>query len=111
MHDVSLPVSGAKFSCRKHNFVENLVGGCTSYDVIAPLPDLIWPFFCQKLCNGGPIKYAKFRRDLSSGLLAISEKKNAGASPAPAQARVNIVTISFSSWNLCEVGLLSFTFT
>ena len=54
------------------------VGGCSSYDVIAPSPDLTRSIFSQKLRKGCPINYAKFQRDPPSGSAAISEKKTHG---------------------------------
>ena len=45
----------------KHGFVSKIAGGCSSYDVIAPWPDLTWPgqFFYLKLCEVCPIRYPK----------------------------------------------------
>ena len=34
----------------KHGFVSKIAGGCSSYDVIAPCPDLTWSFFFTKSC-------------------------------------------------------------
>ena len=34
----------------KHGFVSKIAGGCSSYDVTAPWPDLIWSFFFTKSC-------------------------------------------------------------
>ena len=42
---------------RKHDFVAKVAGGCSSYDVIAPWPDLTRSiFFCQKLRKVCPIR-------------------------------------------------------
>ena len=34
----------------KHGFVSKIAGGCSSYDVIAPWPDLTWSIFFTKSC-------------------------------------------------------------
>ena len=42
---------------RKHDFVAKVAGGCSSYDVIAPWPDLTRSnLFCQKLRKVCPIR-------------------------------------------------------
>ena len=47
----------------KHGFVSKIAGVCSSYDVIAPWPDLTWSFFFyQKLRKVCPIRYPKTRR-------------------------------------------------
>ena len=39
----------------KHGFVSKIAGGCSSYDVIAPWPDLTWSFFfLPKVVQGLP---------------------------------------------------------
>ena len=40
----------------KHGFVSKIAGGCSSYDVIAPWPDLTWSFFLPKVAQGLPHK-------------------------------------------------------
>ena len=39
MHNISMSVNASKLRGWKHDFLEKSVGGCTSYDVIAPWPD------------------------------------------------------------------------
>ena len=46
----------------KHGFLSKIAGGCSSYDVIAPWPDLTWSIFYQKLRKVCPIRYARTRR-------------------------------------------------
>ena len=47
----------------KHGFVSKIAGGCSSYDVIAPWPDLTWSIlFYQKLRKVFPIRYPKTQR-------------------------------------------------
>ena len=79
MHNVSIPVNGGKLRGWKYDFLEKSVGGCSTYDVIAPWPDLTRPIcFCQKLRKRCFISYAKFQRDLSSSLAAILENTHGG---------------------------------
>ena len=40
----------------KHGFVSKIAGGCSSYDVIAPWPDLTWSIFLPKVAQGLPHK-------------------------------------------------------
>ena len=40
----------------KHGFVSQIAGGCSSYDVIAPWPDLTWSIFLPKVAQGLPHK-------------------------------------------------------
>ena len=44
----------------KHGFVSKIAGGCSSYDIIAPWPDLVNLFY-QKLRKVYPIRYTKTR--------------------------------------------------
>ena len=43
----------------KHGFGSKIAGGFSSYDVIAPWPDLTWSFFYQKMRKVFPIRYPK----------------------------------------------------
>ena len=54
------------------------------------LGDLTYPAkkSCRKLRKGCPISYAKFQRDLPSGLAAISEKNHGGWHQFPCTARI-----------------------
>ena len=64
----------------KHEFVNKIAWGCSSYDVIAPWTDLTWPdltwsfFIYQKLHNICPIRYSKTRRRYTLTFFAICEK-------------------------------------
>ena len=40
----------------KHGFVSKIAGGCSSYDAIAPWPDLTWSIFLPKVAQGLPQK-------------------------------------------------------
>ena len=62
----------------KHRFVSKIAGGCSSYDVIAPWPDLTWSFFYQKLCKVCPIRYPKTRRRVRRRFFSICEKPQGG---------------------------------
>ena len=58
----------------KHGFVSKIAGGCSSYDVIAPWPDLTWSFFfLSKVAQGLPHKVpqnpAALRAAAQGGLL------------------------------------------
>ena len=54
----------------KHGFVSKIVGGCSSYDVIAPWPDLV-NFFLPKVAQGLPHKVP---RNYAPPFFAICEK-------------------------------------
>ena len=76
----------------RYTLRENPAGGCTSYDVIAPWPDMTRSkFFYQKLRKGCPISCAKFQHDPPHRSGCIAEKPQGGSHrpPPPARARVN----------------------
>ena len=57
---------------RKHDFVAKVAGGCSSYDVIAPWPDLTGSiFFLPKIAQGLPHKVAQ---NTAARYFAIREK-------------------------------------
>ena len=59
----------------KHGFVIKIAGGCSSYDVIAPWPDLTWSiFFHQKLRKVFLIRYPKPGGATRRCFFAICEK-------------------------------------
>ena len=89
MHNIFIPVNCSKFLGWKHDFLEKWVGGCSSYDVTSPRPDLTRSKKHQKLRKGCLISYAKFQRDPSRGSAVISEKLM-GVAPPPPLARVKI---------------------
>ena len=61
----------------KHGFVGKIAGGCSSYDVIAPWPDLTWSiFFYQKLRKVCSIRYPKIRRRLRAAVFFLLSAKN-----------------------------------
>ena len=75
----------------KHGFVSKIVGGCSSYDVIAR--NLTWPgqfFFYQKLRKVCPTSYSKTRRRVAPPFFRYLRKTSGGVhQPPPVWARVN----------------------
>ena len=64
-------------AARKHHFVAKVAGGCSSYDVIAPWPELTRSIFLQKIAEGYP-KTRRRRR-----FFAIREKPQGGCTNPP----------------------------
>ena len=63
-------------------------GGCSSYDVIAPWPDLTWSIcFYQKLRKVCPIRYTKTRRRYAPSFFRYLRKTLGGLHP-PVRAKV-----------------------
>ena len=80
----------------KHGFVSKIAGGCSSYDVIAPLPDLTWSLFYQKLCKVFPITYLKNPAALRAAVFSLSAKTSGGLhQPSPVRARVKWHSLLF----------------
>ena len=77
----------------KHGFVSKIAGGCSSYDVIAPWPDLTWSvFFYQKLHKVCPIRYLPQNpAALFAAVFSLSAKNlgGGGCTITPVRARVN----------------------
>ena len=74
----------------KHGYVSKIAGGCSSYDVIAPWPDLTWSIFLTKSCArfapSGTLKPGGATRHR---FFAICEKpQGGGLHPPPVRARV-----------------------
>ena len=68
----------------KHGFVSKIAGGCFSYDVIAPWPDLTWSiFFYQKLRKVCPIRYPKTRRCVAPPFFRYLRKTSGGGLHQP----------------------------
>ena len=83
----------------KHGFVSKIAGGCSSYDVIAPWPDLTWSFFYQKLRKVCPIRCTKTRRRVAPPFLRYLRKTSGGGgcTNPPVRARVQRRRIVFWS--------------
>ena len=64
----------------KHGFVSKIAGGCSTYDVIAPWPDLTWSiFFLPKVAQGLPYKVSQNPGALRVAVFfAICEKPQGG---------------------------------
>ena len=73
----------------KHGFVSKIAGGCSSYDVIAPWPDLTWSFFLPKVAQGLPHKEPKNSTALRAVVFPLSAKNFREV--APTGHRVNSV--------------------
>ena len=88
----------------KHGFVSKIAGDCSSYDVIAPRPDLTWSFFFyQKLRKVCPIRYPKTRRRYALSFFRYLQKNLGGGgctNPSPVRARVKI-TKKRGNWRSC----------
>ena len=68
----------------KHEFVSKIVGGCSSYDVIAPWPELTWSiFFYQKLRKICPIRYPKTLRRVAPPFFRYLRKTSGGGVHQP----------------------------
>ena len=89
----------------KHGFVIKIAGGCSSYDVIAPWPDLTWSiFFYQKLRKVCPIRYPKTGRRYVAPFFAICEKPHGGLHQPPVRERVNPRLTGVSAERHCPGG-------
>ena len=80
---------------RKHDFVAKVAEGCSSYDVIAPWPDLTRSIFLPKIAQGLPHKVAQNpAARIAPPFFAIHEKTSGGGGctpPPPVRARVKFV--------------------
>ena len=99
----------------KHGFASKIAGGCSSYDVIAPWPDLTWSiFFYQKLRKVCPIRYPKTWRRVAPPFFRYLRKTSGGggAPNPPVRARVkgraaihklsNCATQLSKKWSRCN---------
>ena len=72
---------------RKHDFVAKVAGGYSSYDVIAPWPDLTRSnFFLPKIAQGLPHKVAQNPAALRAAVFLLSAKNlrgGGGVAPTP----------------------------
>ena len=95
----------------KHGFVSNIAGGCSSYDVIAPWPDLTWSIFLPKVAQGLPHKVPQNPAALRAAVFSLSAKNLRGGGglhqPPPVRARVNIGFIIL--WRFIACGLANTT--
>ena len=94
----------------KHGFVSKIAGGCSSYDVIAPWPDLTWSFFLPKVAQGLPHKVPQNPAALRTAVFSLSAKILRGVAP-PAPVRARDITKNlhrfehlccFLVWHECE---------
>ena len=67
----------------KHGFVRKMVGGCSTYDVIAPWPDLTWSIFLPKVAQGFPHKVPKNPAALRSTVFSLSANNLRGEVAPP----------------------------
>ena len=67
----------------KHGFVSKIAGGCSSYDVIAPWPDLTWSFFLLKFAQGLPHKVPQNPAARSAAVFRYLRKTSGGVAPTP----------------------------
>ena len=83
----------------KHGFVSKIPGGCSSYDVIAPWPDLTWSNFLPKVAQGLPHEvpqnpappfFRYLRKTSGGGGGCTNPLSGRGLNASPGQARVNL---------------------
>ena len=78
---VSIQDKNNNWSCRNHDFGGKPVGGCSSYDTIAPWPELTRSSFVPRVVHVMHLhKLCKISKRLNSRLASISEK-NVGVFP------------------------------
>ena len=78
---LSFASMGSRQGAIKHGFVSKIAGGCFSYDVITPWPDLV-NFFYQKLRKVCPIRYPENPVALRAAVFSLLRKKTSGGSLA-----------------------------
>ena len=72
----------------KHGFVSKIAGGYSSYDVIAPWPDLTWSiFFYQNQRKVCPIRNPKTRRRYAPSFFRYLRKTSGEVAPTPLSGR------------------------
>ena len=82
----------------KHGFVSKIAGGCSSYDVIAPWPDMTWPFFLPKVPQGLPHKVPENPAALRVAVFSVSAKNLRGvAPPCPGSSTIGTLICSSGS--------------
>ena len=62
----------------KHGFVSKIAGGCSSYDVIVPWPDLTWSICLPKVAQGLPHKVLQNPAALRAAVFSLSAKTSGG---------------------------------
>ena len=89
---------------RKHDFVAKVAGGCSSYDVIAPWPDLTGSIFFAKNCaRFAPSGIPKPGGATHRRFFAIREKPQGGCTPPLYSVRARVK----SSDHWCAFGTMS----
>ena len=91
----------------KHDFVAKVAGGCSSYDVIAPWPDLTRSIFflLPKIPQGLPHKVAENPAALRADVFSLSAKNlRGGCTNPPVRARVKIQYHHFRTIKLLKVN-------
>ena len=71
----------------KHGFVNKIAGGCSSYDVIAPWPDLTWSIFLPTVAQGLPHWVPQNPAALHATAFSLSAKNLRGGAPTPLSGR------------------------
>ena len=77
----------------KYGLASKIAGGCSSYDGIAPRPDLTWSFFFyQKLRKVCRIRYPENPVALRTGVFSLSAKNlgGGGCTNPPVRARIKM---------------------
>ena len=77
---IPIQVNRTTPSCVFSRFRWNLVGGCSSYDIIASWPDLTWPNFSLKVAQKMPHKLWKISARYSKRCGVQLSKAHGGAS-------------------------------
>ena len=93
----------------KHRFVSKTAGSCSSYDVMAPWPDLTWSIcFYQKLRKVCPIRYPKTRYAPPFFRYLRKTSGGGGCTNPPVRARVKGLkkTLAVDSWH-CKCTVCS----
>ena len=83
----------------KYGFVCKIAGGCSSYDVIAPWPDLTGSIFCQKLRKVCPIRYPKTWRRYAPLFFRYLWKTSGGVAPLSGRGLTRAPELFFITWD------------
>ena len=87
----------------KHGFVSKIAGGCSSYDVIVPWPDLSWSIFLPKVAQSLPHKVlqnpAALRVAVFFRYLRKTSGGGGGCTNHPVRARVKSILVG--SFEIC----------
>ena len=85
----------------KHDIVAKVAGGCSSYDVIAPWPDLTRSIFFPKIAQGLPHKVAQNPVALRAAVFfAIREKPQGRFHQPQPPVRARVKTIQYINTEL-----------